>query len=92
MARRRAAGDDESMRPGMTWVLLRSFIVGLDSTGLKSLNDPRPGSSTTRVAFLRGINTSDNQLGGEAQVNWDMNLLLPQAKKGFSEFFWQCVL
>lgn len=48
--------------------------MGLDSTGIgKSLNDPRPGSSTTRVAFLRGINTSDNQLGGEAQVNWDMN-------------------
>ena len=50
--------------------------MGLDSTGIgKSLNDPRPGSSTTRVAFLRGINTSDNQLGGEAQVNWDMNSL-----------------
>jgi len=49
--------------------------VGLDSTGIgKSLNDPRPGSSTIRVAFPRGINTSDNQQGeGEAQVNWAMN-------------------
>ena len=49
--------------------------MGLDSTGIrKSLNNPRPGSSTFRVVFLRGINTSDNQQGeGEAQVNWDMN-------------------
>ena len=49
--------------------------MGLDSTGIgKSLNDSRPGSNTIRVAFLRGINTSDNQPGeGEAQVNWAMN-------------------